>query len=68
MIQADRAVLEQAREAARARGISFPQLVREALAHELATRGPRAATPSCVGVVSTGGRARARAYEPDSWR
>jgi hypothetical protein len=68
MFQADRALLERARRAARERGITFPQLVREALEHEL---GPRSGAPrplSSAGAVSTGGRARARSYEPDAWR
>jgi hypothetical protein len=68
MFQADRALLERARRAARERGVTFPQLVREALEHEL---GPRAGMPrrlSSAGVVSTRGRARERAYEPDAWR
>jgi hypothetical protein len=68
MIQADRALLERARRAARERGVTFPQLVRDALEHEL---GPRSGSPrrlSSAGVVSIGGRARARAYEPDAWR
>ena len=68
MIQADNALLERARRAARERGVTFPQLVRDAIEHEL---GPRSGAPrplSCVGVVSTDGRARERAYEPDVWR
>jgi hypothetical protein len=68
MIQADRTLLERARRAARERGVTFPQLVRDALEHEL---GPRAGAPpglASVGVVATGGEARARDYEPDSWR
>lgn len=68
MIQADRALLERARRAAHARGVSFPQLVREALEHELAARGEAARPLSCAGAISTGGRARERAYEPDAWR
>jgi hypothetical protein len=66
MIQADRALLDRARRAARERGVTFPQLVREA--HEL---GPRSGSPprlSSAGVISTGGRARERAYEPEAWR
>jgi hypothetical protein len=68
MIQADRALLDRARRAARERGVTFPQLVREALEHEL---GPRSGSPprlSSAGVISTGGRARERAYEPEAWR
>ena len=68
MIQADTALLERARRAARERGVTFPQLVRDALEHEL---GPTSGAPrplSSVGAASTDGRARARAYEPDAWR
>ena len=68
MIQADRALLERARRAARERGVTFPQLVRDALEHEL---GPRAGSPrrlSSVGAVATGGQARGRTYAPDAWR
>jgi hypothetical protein len=68
MIQADRALLERARRVARERGVSFPQLVREALEHELATRADPPRRLSCSGVISTGGRARERVYEPDVWR
>ncbi|MET0762889.1 MAG: hypothetical protein ABWZ63_11240 [Thermoleophilaceae bacterium] len=68
MIQADRALLERARRAARERGVTFPQLVREALEHELATRADPPRGLSCSGAISTGGRARERAYEPDVWR
>jgi hypothetical protein len=68
MIQADRELLEQARRAAHERGVTFPQLVREALAHELAARAEPPRPLSCVGVIRTGGQARGRAYEPDEWR
>jgi len=68
MIQADNALLERARRAARERGVTFPQLVREALEHELASRFESACRLSCVGAVRTAGRARERAYEPDPWR
>jgi ribbon-helix-helix CopG family protein len=67
MIQADPDLLERARRAARERGVSFPELVREALEHELARSGPPP-EPRAVGVISTGGRARQRSYEPDAWR
>jgi hypothetical protein len=68
MIQADRALLERARRAARERGVSFPQLVRDALEHELASRrGPQRPLTS-VGAVSTGGEARRREYAPEPWR
>lgn len=67
MIQAEPALLERARREAHARGVSFPQLVRDALAHELArTVGPPGL--SCIGVVRTGGAARRGTYEPDAWR
>lgn len=68
MVQADKALLERARRAARERGVTFPQLVREALEHELATRTEPAHPLSCIGAIRTEGRARQRAYEPDSWR
>ena len=68
MIQADHQLLERARRAAHERGVTFPQLVREALEHELAARSEPPRPLSCVGVISTGGRARGRAYKPDEWR
>jgi hypothetical protein len=68
MIQADRALLERARRAAHERGVSFPQLVREALEHELVSRSQPPRRLSCAGVISTRGRARKRGYEPDAWR
>jgi hypothetical protein len=68
MIQADKKLLERARRAARERGVTFPQLVREALEHELITRTDPARPLTCVGAVDTGGRARQQAYEPDPWR
>jgi hypothetical protein len=68
MIQADKALLERARRAAHERGVTFPQLVREALEHELTTRTESARPLSCIGAIRTGGRARERAYEPDAWR
>jgi hypothetical protein len=68
MIQADPALLERARRAARERGVTFPQLVRDALEHELTTRSGPPRPLSSAGVISTGGRARERGYEPDPWR
>lgn len=68
MIQAEKTLLERARRAARERGVTFPQLVRDAIEHEL---GPRSGSPrklSSVAAVSTDGRARKRAYEPEAWR
>lgn len=64
MIQADGALLDRARRAARKRGISFPQLVRDALEHEI----PQPTRPSCIKVVNSAGAARERSYEPDAWR
>jgi hypothetical protein len=68
MIQADQTLLERAQHAAHERGVSFPQLVREALERELALSTARAQPLACVGVVSTEGLARAGTYEPDAWR
>lgn len=68
MIQADEALLERARRAARERGVTFPQLVREALEHELALRLEPPRRLTCAGAISTEGRARERVYEPDAWR
>ena len=68
MIQAERTLLERAQRAAHERGVSFPQLVRESLEHELALDTAQSRPISCAGVISTEGRARARAYEPDAWR
>jgi hypothetical protein len=68
MIQADRTLLERAQRAAHERGVSFPQLVRESLERELALGASQSKPISCAGVISTAGRARAGAYEPDAWR
>ncbi len=68
MIQADKGLLERARRTARERGVTFPQLVREALEHELTNRTETPRPLSCAGVIDTGGRARQQAYEPDAWR
>jgi hypothetical protein len=68
MIQADPALIERARRAARERGVSFPQLVRDALEHELGTTSGAPKRLSSVGAVSTDGRARDRVYEPEPWR
>lgn len=66
MIQADESLLARARRAATERGVSFPELVREALEHELrdATPGPL----SCAGAIDSGGKAGKRGYRPDAWR
>jgi hypothetical protein len=68
MIQADDELLERARRAARERGVSFPQLVRQALEHELAPTSRPVRRLACAGVISTRGKARRREYEPDDWR
>ncbi|HUO74089.1 MAG TPA: hypothetical protein VMU39_25170 [Solirubrobacteraceae bacterium] len=66
MIQADETLLARARKAAGERGITFPQLVRDALEHELGVtqREPLSST----GTVESGGQARLRNYQPDAWR
>lgn len=68
MVQADKGLLERARRAARERGVTFPQLVRDALEHELTARTGPPRPLSCVGAIRTGGQARERAFEPDPWR
>lgn len=66
MFQADELLLTRARKTASERGITFPQLVRDALEHEI---GLRAREPlSSTGTVDSGGTARRRDYEPDAWR
>jgi hypothetical protein len=66
MIQADEVLLARARKAAGERGITFPQLVRDALEHELSFGEP--APLSSSGIVDSGGKARLREYQPDAWR
>lgn len=66
MIQADDALLERARKVAGERGVTFPQLVRDALEREL-RRDPEG-TFACIGAVDSGGRAREREYRPEPWR
>lgn len=68
MIQAERALIERAQRGAHERGVSFPQFVREALERELALSVAKPKPLSCAGILSTEGRARAGAYEPDAWR
>lgn len=58
-------LLDRARTATPRRGVSFPQLVRDALERELG--GSRAPAPRSIGFVRRG-RLRERAYEPDNWR
>lgn len=65
MIQADDELLARARATARRRGVSFPQLVRDALEGELGDGDLPA--PRSVGVARDG-RLRERSYEPDRWR
>jgi hypothetical protein len=68
MIQADRQLLARARKVAHERGVTFPQLVRDALGREVAVSSTPPRQLTCAGVISTGGKARKRAYEPDAWR
>jgi hypothetical protein len=68
MIQANEETIERARQLARQRGVSFPQLVRDALERELAPMTRPTHRLQCVGVISTDGQARKRRYEPDPWR
>jgi hypothetical protein len=68
MIQLEPALAEQAKRAAHERGVSFPQFVREALVRELTLSGAPSQPLSCVGLISSGGRARSGLYEPDAWR
>lgn len=72
MIQASPILLERARNAARERGISFPQLVRDALERELADQAPQP-LPTTLGAFDSGlGDLSARAardeYEPPPFR
>jgi hypothetical protein len=68
MIQADRSLLERAQQTAHKRGVTFPQLVREALDRELAIDAMPPTPLACVGIISSAGRARSGVYEPDAWR
>ena len=68
MVQLDADLLERAKGEARRRGVSFPQLVRDALTRELAISAEPAATLSCVGAVDTRGASRARDYRPEPGR
>ncbi len=68
MIQAERSLLDRAQLAAHERGVSFPQLVREALERELAINATSIKPLACAGIISTGGKARKGLYEPDTWR
>jgi hypothetical protein len=68
MFQADRLLLERARRAARRRGITFPELIREALQHELGGRAEQPRALSCIGIIDAKGEARRRKYVPEPWR
>jgi hypothetical protein len=72
MVQADPSLLERARHAADRRGITFPQLVRDALEHELANDGPQPAPTSIRAFDSGQGDLAARSdadrYEPPPFR
>lgn len=66
MIQAEEALLTRARQAARERGITFPQLVRNALEREVGGSSPEPL--ASTGAIDSGGTAREREYQPDAWR
>jgi hypothetical protein len=72
MVQAESTLLERARHAARERGISFPQLVRDALERELADEAPQPPLTSLgafdSGEGDLGVRADADEYEPPPFR
>lgn len=68
MIQLDQTLLERAKRAARERGVSFPQLVREALTRELMLSAEPIPALSSIGAIDTQGQARGREYQPESWR
>ncbi len=68
MVQMEPALLDRAKRLARDRGVSFPQLVREALTRELALSAEPIRPLSCLAAIDTGGRAREREYRPDAWR
>jgi hypothetical protein len=54
-VEVDVELLERARRVARTRGVDVPQVVREALEHELG--GPEAEQPAvtCIGMFDSGG-------------
>ena len=66
--RADSALLERARRAARERGATFTQLMRDALERELASPSGLPPPLRSVGVVSTRGHRTELAYKPDRWR
>jgi hypothetical protein len=68
MIQVDPSLLERAKRASRERGVSFPQLVREALTRELMLSAEPVAKLSSIGAIDTQGQARGRDYRPEPWR
>jgi hypothetical protein len=68
MFQADRALLERVRRAARDRRVSVSEFVRNALEHELATSADGPPPLTSVGAIRTGGQARKREYAPEPWR
>lgn len=68
MIQAEPEFLDRVRRAAQDHHVSFPEYVRQALEHEMLTRGPRPPLPQSGGVINTGGAANRGEYEPDPWR
>jgi hypothetical protein len=66
MIQADESLLARARKVAGERGVTFPQLVRDALERELGDGDP--GPLSSAGAIDSRGEARRREYRPDAWR
>jgi hypothetical protein len=66
MIQADERLLARAQRVAAERGVSFPQLVRNALEREVGR--DEDGELRLIGSVDSGGEARRRVYEPDPWR
>jgi hypothetical protein len=53
-VEIDNALLERARRVARERGVAVPQLVREALEHELGAEEGEQPPLTCIGAFSSG--------------
>ena len=53
-IEVDSALLERARRVARERGVAVPQLVSEALEHELGAEESEQPPLTCIGAFSSG--------------
>jgi len=54
MVEIDSALLERARRRARERGVAVPQLVNEALEHELGEEEGEQPPLTCIGAFSSG--------------